>query len=299
MTLASKLRFQDYQFSHQTPRGLWRWTTRVDLTLSVPSYEIRDIASPYGLLRDSIPIPGVVTQMMALSIDELSQAFAPTILLGPTSLSFTVDEGRGWSEPQSVQVTNSGPYGSLLGVGLTTGDPYLKTSPSIVGNLASNEAGSFDVTVDATNLLALSSPYHTTIAVQDSQATNTPQVIPVTVTVNPKAAIEVSPASLEFYVTRNVDGTFPAIPVQIFAVGNVGPDGSVLQYEVQKLIGLSPWLTGFVPYSGTVTAPGAQNVQVTVRPADGTSPGTYRETLRISGYSTNCHVDLDVTLTIT
>ena len=109
---ASNLQAQEYKFSYRTLQGVWTWKTRVDLSQSLPMYLVADIASPYGLLRDSIPIPGEVVQAMSGSIDEMKSAFAPAILVGPPStLVFTVDEGRGYSVNQPVQVTNSGVYG--------------------------------------------------------------------------------------------------------------------------------------------------------------------------------------------
>lgn len=57
---AASIRFQDYQFQLQVTTGAWRWTTRMDVSGASPLYEVRDIISPYGILRDSIPIPGEV-----------------------------------------------------------------------------------------------------------------------------------------------------------------------------------------------------------------------------------------------
>lgn len=85
------LSFQDYQFQQSMPEGIWRWTTRMDLSGLTPSFSIRDIFSPYGLLRDSIPLPGPIIQAMAGSITNLQSAFAPVILAAPAALVFTLD----------------------------------------------------------------------------------------------------------------------------------------------------------------------------------------------------------------
>lgn len=299
LSLAQSIRFQDYQFSYQTTAGRWYWTTRVDTSMSSPSYQVRDVISPFGLLRDSVPIPGGVILAMAESINEIKAAFAPVILIGPTtSLTFTIDEGRGFSVPQEMNITNVGVYGSILGTTITVADPFVKVSPANVGNLASNQTGSFEVTADSTNLLALNSPYASIVTVQDINATNTPQTFPVTVVVRPKATIATSPSTMTFYVTRNVDTTFPPIPYQQFNVQNIGPAGSSLDFQIQKLTGLSEWLIGFAPQSGTLTSSAIQPVQVIVQPPTGMNTGTYTETLRISGYSTNFHTDVVVQLTI-
>lgn len=299
MTLAANLNFQDYQFRYQTPRGIWRWTTRVDVSLSTPSYVVRDIVSPYGMLRDTIPIPGEVVQAMAESITDLREAFAPSILIGPsTSLVFTVDEGRGWSEGQPMQITNVGPYGSLLGTSITAGDAFVKANPANVGNLASNQTGSFEVTVDSTSLLSSASPYASVVTVQDPEATNSPQTFPVTVVVRPKSTIAATPTTITFYVTRNIDGTFPAIPAQSMSVQNVGAAGSLLDFQIQKLINCSDWLVGITPYVGQLASSAVQAVSLFAQPTD-LSAGTYSETLRVSGYSTNSYVDVTVKLIVT
>lgn len=299
MTLAANLSFQDYQFRYQTPKGIWRWTTRVDVSLSTPAYYVRDVVSPFGLLRDATPIPGDVIAAMAESISEVRSVFAPSILAGAVSLAFAVDEGRGWSDPQAVSVTNNGPYGSLLGVAVTTGAAFVKADPASVGSMASGVSGSFNVLVDSTEMLASASPYESTVTLQDVNATNSPVTIPVTITVRPRPTISIAPTSLSFAVVRNVDGTFPAIPYQTFTLQNVGLAGSVLDYQIQKLTNCSPWLVGITPYSGQLSSSATQSVQVTVQPAEGLARGTYEETLRISGFSTNSYVDVVVTLVVT
>lgn len=297
MTLASNLRFHDYQFGFTTPTGSWRWTTRLDVTLSNPSYSIRDIVSPIGLLRDSIPIPGDIIKAMSDSIDDLKANFAPTILMA-SPLTFSVDEGRGLSLPQSVLVTNSGVYGSLLGVTLTPSAGYILVSPAQVGNLAKNETGSFNVSVDSTTLLASSSPIAGSISVQDPTATNNPITYGITINIRPKATLLLSVGSLSFSVVKPLSGAFPSIPTQTFQVTNTGASGSVLAYSAQKLIGLSDWLTSFIPATGSLNSGVSQTITVTVAPPDNMMAGTYTETLRVSGYSSNLYQDIQIQLVI-
>lgn len=295
----SRLQFQDYQFDVVLPVGPWKWTTRVDVSGALPTFSVRDVISPYGLLRDSIPIPGVVIQAMADSITKLQQSFAPSILLAPTSLSFVVDEGRGVSAAQLVTITNDGVFGSLLGVSITSSAAYLAATPANINGLASTEAGQFSVTADSTQLLAIASPYAGTLTVQDADATNNPQTIPVTITVRPKATIALAPIALAFTVAKPLVPPFPAIPTQTFTITNTGPSASVLQYQIQKLTNCSPWLVSFVPAFGSINGGLSQLVTVAVQPGDAMQPGTYTETLRVSGYSSNFFQDIIVTLTIT
>lgn len=265
-----------------------------------PLFEVRDITSPFGILRDSIPIPGDVIQAMGDSIAQIQSNFPPTIFIGPpSSLTFTVDEGRGLSTNQSFTVMNTGVYGSLLGVVATTSAGYVLATPATLGNLASNETGIVGIKVDSTNLLASNSPYTASIVLQDADATNTPQSLPVTIVVRPKATVATSVPTLYFTVVKPSVGAFPTVPSQQFLVQNTGVSGSVLNFEVQKLTSLSAdWLAGFAPVTGTLNAATSQIVTVSVAPIQTMMVGTFQETLRISGYSTNTFVDVLIQLTI-
>jgi hypothetical protein len=298
LAIQSLLRFQDYQFEVTLNTGRWRWTTRVDVSQSVVTTQIRDIISPYGILRDSIPIPGEVAQAMADSITEVQQAYTPSILLGTTSLNFVLDEGRGVSEAQPVLVTNNGILGSLLSATVTSSSPYVFPLPANVVGLVANASGTFDVSADSTNLLALGSPYSAVLTVQSGEAPNSPQAIAITVTVRPKATISPSPTSLTFTVAAPLSGPFPPVPSQQISLSNSGLSQSVLNYQIKKLVGV-PWLVSFAPVYGSINGGSMQPITVVVAPTPGMFPGTYTETLRITGYSSNMSVDVPVTLNIT
>jgi len=293
----SRLQFQDYQFRVTLLSGPWKWTTRVDVSQALPTTQIRDVITPYGILRDTIPIPGEVVQAMADSITEVQQSYTPSILLNPLSLTFVLDEGRGVSAAQSVQITNNGLFGSLLGASITSSAPYVFSIPANVSGLAANESGSFDVSADSLNLLSLGSPYSALLTVQSPQATNSPQVIPVNVVVRPKAVIATSVAGLNFNVAAPLSGSFPPIPSQQFMLTNTGDPASVLDYQIRKLTGV-PWVVSVAPVYGSLNGGGGQPVTVVVVPTPGMGPGTYTETLRITGYSSNMTLDVLVTLNI-
>lgn len=298
MPLAANLQRQDYQYKFQVLQGIWRWTTRLNVLPSGPVYEVRDILSPFGLLRDGVPIPGDVVAAMAESIDELKSAFAPSILVSPTTLTFDLDEGRGFGEAQTIQVTNSGVYGSVLTPKLTTTAPYVKMSPTNLGALSFNESGLAQIMADSTALLAADSPYGAAVTLQDPTATNNPQVVVLIVNVRPKAMIVLTPVALTFVAVRPLTGPYPPVPTQTFDLSNTGLPGSVLDYQIQKLINNSPWLVGVNPPMGTLGGGATQAIQVIVQPTTDMMQGTYTETLRVSGYSSNYYQDLTVTLTI-
>ena len=295
--LAQNLQTQDYEYRLQVPVGFWRWKTRIDVSHSTPLFSVRDIVSPFGQLRDNVPIPGPVIEAMAQSIVELQEALAPLILLSPTTLTFTVDQGRGFSESQEVTVTNAGVYGSLLSPTLTSSAPYVQIMPAQLGGLAFNEAGLAQVSVDSTNLLATNSPYAATIIVQDSNATNTPQVVSLAVVVRPLAHINVSVNTLTFYASAPLTGPFQPIPAQTFTLSNSGPIGSLLSWQAVKLFGCD-WLASYNPVSDELVGGASELVTVVVQPDACLPRGTYEETLRVTGYSDNFEQDVKITLII-
>jgi hypothetical protein len=296
---ASRLRAQDYQFQVALPEGIWKWTTRVNVAYAQPLYEVRDVTSPFGTLRDMIPIPGPVVTAMANSITQVQQNFPPSILLSPTSLTFTLNQGQGVSAPQIISITNNGVFGSLLAASITTSAPWLQVTPANIDGLAPTENGSFSVTADSTSLLSASSPYTGTITIQDPSATNNPQVVNVTVNVLPDATISVSPTILTFVATNPLPpNPFAPIPTQTFTLSNTGPLGSQLTYLVQKLLGNSPWLVSFTPFMGNLASSQTQLITVAVAPCPGMCSGTYTEYLRVSGYSTNMTQDVQIQLVI-
>ena len=131
MTLVPFIKHQDARYQEITPVGTWAWTTRMDVSGAFPIFQIREITTPYGLLRDSIPIPGNIVLKMAESIAEMQQAYSPAITVGPpTILTFTVNEGQGCSAPQRVGVTNTGSYGSILCTAFSTSAAYLTVNPN-------------------------------------------------------------------------------------------------------------------------------------------------------------------------
>ena len=271
----------------------------MDVSGSAPRFMVTGIVSPFGILRDSIPIPGEVVEAMSDSIVEVKRQFPPAILVGPPSaLLFGVTEGQGFSLPQEVILTNNGVFGSLLGATLTSSSPAVVVSPAQIGNLSSNETAAFDVAVNSAGLLAINSPYSAVVTIQDPAATNTPQVLPITIDVRPKAEIAAAPAALSFHVVKPLTGAFPAIPSQTFVIQNVGPTGSVLEWQLQKAACV-PWLASFGPVHGTLGAGESETVTVVVAPPMTTLTGTYVETLKVTGFSNNESVDITLQLTVT
>lgn len=295
--LAQNLQTQDYAYRFVVSQGYWRWKTRIDVSQTAPMFSVRDIVSPFGQLRDNVPIPGPVVEAMAQSITELQEALAPLILLAPDMLTFTVDQGRGFSDPEEVTVTNTGVYGSLLSPTLTSSASYVQILPAQLGGLAFNEAGVAKVSVDSTSLLAVNSPYAATIIVQDPNATNSPQAVSLAIVVRPLAHIATNVTQLTFYAQIPLTGPYSPIPAQTFTLSNTGPVGSLLVWQAVKLFGV-PWLASYNPVDDELVGGASEQVTVVVQPDPCMVNGTYQETLRISGYSDNFEQDIVITLII-
>jgi hypothetical protein len=276
----------DYQYKYQVAQGVWRWTIRMDVSGASPVFQVKDIVTPYGLLRDSVPIPGEIVTKMATNIAELTTQFSPRLLLSSLSVTITTDEGRGFSAAQTLNLTNNGMFGSILNTSLVTSAAFLKATPANLSGLASGVTAPFEVSADSTSLLAASSPYAGTITLQDAGATNSPQTVNVSVVVRPKAVIHVTPDDLAFFAGQ-------------FQVINSGPTGSILDFQIQKLYNTSAWLTSFTPSTGSLGSSVASTISVYIEPVLGMAPGTYTEYLRVSGYSTNEYEDVLITLDIT
>jgi hypothetical protein len=271
----------------------------MDVSGTSPSFQVTRIVTPYGILRDSIPLPGDVVEAMGESISLLRAQFPATILVGPPpSLTFDVDEGRGFGLSQEVALTNSGVFGSLLDATLTSSAAYVAVSPAQLGSLAANETGSFDVTVDSSDLLALGGPYAATVSVQAPGATNSPRTLPITINVRPKALIGIGPDTLTFSAVKPLTGAFPLVPPQTFVISNSGPSGSVLEWQLQR-VECASWLASFGPVSGSLASGESATITVVVAPPSSMLQGTYVETLRVSGFSSNQSVDVELRLTIT
>ncbi len=299
MVSPAQIQTQAYSFKQDTALGRWSWTTVMDVSGVSPAFKVTDIRTPFGLYRDTTPIPGEIVEAMGASILQIRTQFQPAILVGPpTTITFEITEGLGYSEAQEASVTNNGAYGSLLAAALATSASYVSVNPTIVGALAVNSVGTFEVVVDSTALTADDSPYTETVTVQDASAVNSPQTLTVVINVLPKATIEASPTSLTFNAVRPLSGPFDPIATQTFAVTNDGPAGSVLEWQIQR-DGNSPWLASYTPVSGTLESGESATITLTVVPATNTLVGQYTAALRISGYSTNDYVSVGLTLNVT
>ncbi len=201
---------------------------------------------------------------------------SPTIAYSPTSLAFSGVQGGSNPATQALNITNSG--GGTLSWTASSNAAWLTLTP------ASGTAPS-TVTVSASISGLSAGTYNGTITITATGATNTPQTVPVTLTVQaPSPTIAFNPASLTFSGIQG--GSNPA--TQALNITNSG--GGTLNWAASSN---AAWLT-LTLASGT--APSTVTVTVGI---SGLSAGTYNGTITLTATgATNTPQTVPVTLTV-
>ena len=219
--------------------------------------------SATGASNSPLPVPVTLTVIAQ-----------PVIALSPTSLSFTGLQGGASPTSQSVSVTNSG-GGNLSWTG-STDQSWLSISPA--GGTAPST-----VTVSASTAGLSAGTYNGTVTISASGASNTPQPVPVTLTVL-GPSISLSPTSLSF--SGQQGGANPAS--QSLSITNTG--GESLTWNASSN---QTWLT-VAPSSGT--APSTPTVSVST---SGLSANSYTGTITVAANgASNSPQPVPVTLTV-
>ncbi len=205
----------------------------------------------------------------------------PTISLNPSSFSFSAQVGGPNPPPQTLDITNTG--GGTLNWSATTNVPWLSVSPT------SGTAPS-SVTVSV-NIAGLPEGTHQgQITVTAAGATNSPQTVPVTLTLTQPPQpplIQVTPGSLSFSAVQG--GANPS--AQTLTISNAG--GGTLNWTASTNV---PWLS-VSPTSGSAPPPSSATVSVNIA---GLPVGTHSGLITITAEgATNSPLTVPVTLTIT
>ncbi len=206
----------------------------------------------------------------------------PFISLSPTGLTFSAMIG---TNPASQTITLSNSCGGTMSWTATadsTSPAWLSVSP---GSGAGNVNQTLTASVNTAGLAA--GTYTKSITISAKGASNTPQTVNVTLTVNAAApAISLSPTSLGFTTTV---GTNPAS--QTIGLSNSG--GGTMSWTATADSTSPAWLSvspGSGTGNGTLTA--AVN-------AAGLAAGTYNKTITITAAgATNTPQTVNVTLTV-
>ncbi|MFN7919853.1 MAG: malectin domain-containing carbohydrate-binding protein [Bryobacteraceae bacterium] len=194
----------------------------------------------------------------------------PTISASPTPLTFSGVQGGANPAAQVVNISNTG--GGTLSWTAVSNQAWLTLTPS---------ANSVSAAVSLTGLTP--NTYNATITISAAGATNTPQTIPVSLTVLGPPSLTVSPLTMAFSTTQG--GSAPA--AQNLSIGNSG-SGTVSWTAVSN----AAWLT--VTASGTAPSTAAVNVSPT-----GLTAGTYNGQITVTATGAqNSPQTVAVTLTV-
>jgi hypothetical protein len=109
----------------------------------------------------------------------------PTIAFSPENFSFAATEGGSNPADQTLGICNSG--GGTLNWSVTDDAGWLSINPT--SGLSTGETDNITLSVDTTSLSA--NTYTATITITGSGATNSPQTVPVTLSVKPGGVITV------------------------------------------------------------------------------------------------------------
>ena len=203
------------------------------------------------------------------------------IACSPMSFSFTATQGSSYVPDQTLGIWNSG--GGTLNWSVADNANWLYLSPTS----GSSTGGVSSVTLSIITSYVVAGSYTASITIWDTKATNTPQIIPVSLTVNSApSTIGYSPSSFSFIVTQ---GSNPAS--QNLEIWNSG--GGTLSWSVSDS---ATWLSVY-PSSGISTGV-TNNVTVSANTYE-MSAGTYSASITISASgATNTPQTIPVSLEI-
>ncbi len=204
-----------------------------------------------------------------------------TLSVTPASLSFEQPMGGAAPAAKTLQISTSGASLSFSATATTQVGNWLTVSPA-----SGVTPGTVSVSVNGAGLSV--GTYNGSVTIVAVGAANSPQNIPVTLTITPAQTMAVNPSSLSFSFQQG--GSAPA--AQKFAVSSTG---GPLNFSVTASTASGGNWLSVSPASGTTSA----EISVSVNPS-GLSPGTYTGTVRVeSAAASNSPLTVNVTLTVT
>ena len=142
------------------------------------SFTIAVTGKSGGIQTATIPVTFVVSSGGTTTTSPTSTTTTPSILLNPTSLSFSGTAGG--ANPLATTINLANPTGGTLSWTLTESAPWLALN--ITSGTTTTETDQISASVGLSGLSA--GTYSTIISVTASGASNTPQQIPVSLTLS-------------------------------------------------------------------------------------------------------------------
>jgi hypothetical protein len=255
---------------HSSASTTHSWT----FSWTAPTVTSNTTATLYGAAIDGFS-GGTGTVVASTTV--LAPATNPKMNLAPTSLAFTYQIGGATPAAQSVAVTSS--TTTAINYTATTATSWLTTTAS------GTTPGSLSIGVNPASLAT--GTYTGSVAVASTGASNSPQSIPVTLTVTAaavKPTLGLAPTSLTF--NYQIGGSTPAAQT----VATSSSTSTAISYTATSG---SSWLTT----TASGTTPGS--LSIGVNPGS-MAAGTYTGTVSIaSSGASNTPVSLPVTLNVT
>ena len=251
--------------------GTMRKTARVTISINTKGLAAGSYTATMTITTNngdnaSVPVTLTVT----------SGSTSPTMSLSPSSLTFSGTQGGANPAAKTLSITNTG--GGALSWTVSDNTAWLSLSPA-----SGTAPSSATASVNTAGLAA--GTYNATITATATGATNTPQTVPVTLTVTAAPpTIGLSLTSILF--TGVQSGANPTN--QTLSLTNTG--GGTLSWSVSDT---ATWLT-LSPASGT--APGSTTMSVNT---SGLTAGSYNATITVAATgATNTPQAVPVTLTV-
>ena len=254
------------------------WLTVTPVSGTTPA-SLSASVNPAGLAAGtysgalSIASTGAANTPLSVPVS-LTVSSSASMTVAPASLAFNYLMGGAAPPVQSISISSNG--SPLSYTATASGGSWLAVSPA-----SGTTPASLGVSINTAGLTAGS--YTGSVSIASAGAANSPQTVPVTLTVIPPN-LTVSPASLTF--SYQIGGTAPA--AQSISIGS---NGSALSYTVAASGGT--WLS-VTPASGTT--PGSASVLVNTA---GLAVGTYTGSVTITAAgSGNSPQTVPVSLTV-
>jgi hypothetical protein len=254
-------------------------TESIVLTVSISTLGL--LAGTYtGTLTFSDPAASNSPQTCTVT---LHMSATPRIGVSPASLTWTAPEGGPNPSDQTVTIENTGT--GTLSWSASFSPSWISGNVSS-GNLSSGASQNVTVSV---NVIGLTPGTHTgSMMVTATGAPNSPQTVPISVTVSAAPVIGLSPGSLTFDAPQG--GANP--PPATLTLGNEG--GGTLAWNATTD---AAWL-GVSPISGSLAAGNKQSLTVTVN-TTGLLEGTYLAAVHVAATgASNTPQTVGVTLNV-
>lgn len=263
--------------------GTWLTVTPSGTTPATISAQTNPAGLQPGDYTATITItgPGAVNSPLTIPVT-LKVSLDPVLQVSPSSVSFQYQSGGSLPPPEAVVLSNLGnPLALAVSVATQTGGNWLKATPTTSTTPAA-------LLIEAAPSALAAGTYQGTVTVAATGAANTPQTIPVTLTVSGSPMIRLSASNLTFVGQAGQSNPQPKTV-------RVNSTGSALGFNVSTATAVGGnWLSAS-PATGTTgnditvsvnTAnliSGVYSGTITVTPSEqGAAPQTIAVTLEVN-----------------